>query len=46
MIRLISLLILVLSVSACATTNPASSDCFRHGKASCTFTLLPELWGQ
>lgn len=38
--------VLVFTVSACASTQPARSSCFVNGKPVCTFTPIQELWAK
>lgn len=42
----ILLCLVVGSLSACGTVQPAKSDCFRNGRAVCKFTPLSEVWAE
>ena len=44
--KAILLCLVVGSISACSTVQPAKSDCFRNGRAVCKFTPLAEVWAQ
>lgn len=42
----ILLCLVVGSLSACGTVQPAKSNCFSNGRAVCKFTPLPEVWAE